>query len=152
VLAREWRRAARYGRSLSCLMIDIDDFKLFNDNFGHLVGDEILRQVASRVVSSVRETDTAARFGGEEFCVLLPETTAEGAEDLAWRVLSTVSGQPFLVECAPVSVAVSIGVGLAAPDTDDGPEALVAHADVALSKAKAAGKNRVQGIASAQHA
>jgi diguanylate cyclase (GGDEF)-like protein len=109
-LEKECRRASRYGRPLSCLMIDIDEFKLCNDLYGHLTGDEVLRQVAALIRGSVRDTDVATRYGGEEFCILLPETPYEDATRLAERLRSTIAAQPLPVGEQPVPITVSIGV------------------------------------------
>ncbi len=142
-LEKECRRASRYGRPLSCLMIDIDEFKLCNDLHGHLTGDDVLRQVAALIKACVRDTDLVARYGGEEFCVLLPETPYEGAMQLAERMLSTIAGQPLSGRERPVPITVSIGVWGSNDKEDLEPDTIVGYADAALMEAKAAGKNRV---------
>jgi diguanylate cyclase (GGDEF)-like protein len=144
-LEKECRRASRYGRPLSCLMIDIDEFKLCNDLHGHLTGDDVLRQVGALIKGSVRDTDLVARYGGEEFCVLLPETPYEGAMQLAERMLSTIAGQPLSGRERPVPITVSIGVWGSNDKEDLEPDTIVGYADAALLEAKTAGKNRVCG-------
>ena len=144
-LEKECRRASRYGRPLSCLMIDIDGFKLCNDRYGHLTGDEVLRQVAALIRDSVRDTDIVARYGGEEFCVLLPETPCEGAMQLAERIRAAFAAQPLSVGEQLVSITVSIGVWGSSDSEDLEPDTVLGHADAALMEAKAAGKNRVCG-------
>jgi diguanylate cyclase (GGDEF)-like protein/PAS domain S-box-containing protein len=144
-LEKECRRASRYGRPLSCQMIDIDGFKLCNDRYGHLTGDEVLRQVATLIRDSVRDTDIVARYGGEEFCVLLPETPCEGAMQLAERIRAAFAAQPLSVGEQLVSITVSIGVWGSSDSEDLEPDAVLGHADAALIEAKAAGKNRVCG-------
>jgi diguanylate cyclase (GGDEF)-like protein/PAS domain S-box-containing protein len=144
-LENECRRASRYGRPLSCLMIDIDEFKLCNDLHGHLAGDDVLRQVAALIKGAVRDTDVVARYGGEEFCVLLPETSYDGAMQLAERMRSTIAGQPLSGRERPMSITVSIGVWGSNDKEDLEPDTIVGYADAALLKAKAAGKNRVCG-------
>jgi len=144
-LEKECRRASRYGRPLSCLMIDIDGFKLCNDRYGHLTGDDVLRQVAALIRDSVRDTDIVARYGGEEFCVLLPETPCEGAIQLAERIRAAFAAQPLSVGEQLVSITVSIGVWGSADSEDLEPDTVLGYADAALMEAKAAGKNRVCG-------
>jgi diguanylate cyclase (GGDEF)-like protein/PAS domain S-box-containing protein len=147
-LQTEWQRAARYARSLSCLMIDIDDFKQVNDKYGHLAGDEILRQVAARIQNAVRETDFVARYGGEEFCVLLPETTIEGAFDLAVRIGAIIGAKPIDVGGRPLHITVSVGVGDFDRNDDAHAETLISRSDSALQMAKENGKNCVRAVRS----
>ena len=144
-LEKECRRANRYGRPLSCLMMDIDGFKLCNDRYGHLTGDDVLRQVAALIRDSVRDTDIVARYGGEEFCVLLPETSCGGAMQLAERIRTAFAAQPLSVGEQLVSITVSIGVWGSSDSEDLEPDAVLGYADAALMEAKTAGKNRVCG-------
>lgn len=135
---------ARRGRSLGCLMLDIDHFKLLNDRYGHAAGDEVLREVARRLLrANVRSSDLSFRYGGEEFVLLLPDTGLEGATVAAEKVLRAVASRP--VELLPgleVSVAVSIGAAAWSAEMS-GPAELVAAADAALYEAKRAGRGRV---------
>jgi two-component system cell cycle response regulator len=140
-LRRECGRAGRYGHTLSCLMIDIDGFKECNDVYGHLHGDAILRQVGSLIAASVRDCDIAARYGGDEFCVVLTETDHEGAVRLAERLLGSIAEQ--CLRASGSAVTASIGVFTTNNRPALHPEKLIASADAALRQAKAAGKNQV---------
>jgi len=132
-LDEEFRRALRYGSPLSLLIADLDDFKTFNDTRGHLVGNELLRQVANVIRQGVRDIDLPARYGGDEFVVLLPQTEGEQAARLAERLRSWVARLD--------EVRVSIGVAtLGAGMT--GPLELLTEADRAMYEAKARGKNQ----------
>ena len=97
-LAREIERATRFDRPLAVLMLDLDHFKQVNDTHGHQRGDAVLRELAQRVQEQIREVDTLARYGGEEFVVVLPETTVEGAAQLAERICDAVRRDPFGAE------------------------------------------------------
>ncbi len=143
-LEQEVERAQRYGTVLTCIMLDIDHFKLVNDTHGHLVGDRILRQIANILRREQRAVDVVARYGGEEFVVLLPETAAGGARIFAERILRKVAAQDFGEPGRPVHVTISIGISTY-PDTrvSDG-ESLLKLADENLYRAKAAGRNRYQ--------
>ncbi len=143
ILLNEFKKSQRYLHPLSCLMIDIDHFKEVNDRFGHQAGDTVLREVAERIQSSIREVDTLARWGGEEFVVLSPNTAKENAVRAAERVLKAVSGHSF-TGIGTHRVTVSIGVA-GIPDTGiDTAEKLVHAADLALYEAKRKGRARVE--------
>lgn len=139
---REWNRARRYECSLSLLMIDIDYFKLINDNFGHLVGDQMIVHLANIARACKRDSDVLARIGGEEFALLLPETGLRQARRVAQRLHHEVQISPLVTEARSVSATVSIGV---ATMTDDLPDLLhlMSAAGRALYQAKHAGRNRV---------
>jgi diguanylate cyclase (GGDEF)-like protein len=138
----EFRRALRYKRPLSVIMIDPDDFKSINDRHGHAVGDEVLRSLAARFRATVRNSDLLGRVGGEEFAAALPETDLPNALDAAERLRREVAEQPFEVRNATLRVTVSLGVAAKRPhDTDPGE--LLRFADRALYAAKAAGRNCV---------
>lgn len=140
-LAQEVERASRYGTFLTCMMLDIDNFKQVNDAFGHPTGDRVLRQVAAILRREQRAVDVVARYGGEEFVVILPETGAVGARIFAERILGRVAAHDFGEPGRPVRVTVSIGIaGYPAPDAPDA-EALLRVADANLYRAKAAGRN-----------
>ena len=134
-LEDEFRRALRYATPLSLLIADLDDFKLVNDERGHLVGNEVLRRVARTVHQVVRETDIAARYGGDEFALLLPQTGHEQAVRLAERMRTAVTALPD-------RPSLRIGVASLTPMTA-GPVDLLTEADRAMYQAKALGKNRV---------
>jgi diguanylate cyclase (GGDEF)-like protein len=142
VFAAEAGRFDRYGRPLALLMLDLDHFKDVNDSFGHEAGDEVLRRLAARVGSCVRDVDTAARLGGEEFVVLLPETTLDAAVEVAERVRAAVAAQPVAWRGGSIPVRVSIGVS-ACPERVARPGELIGSADAALYRAKEAGRDRV---------
>jgi diguanylate cyclase (GGDEF)-like protein len=142
-LRREWGRVNRYGGQLSCLMIDVDGFKQYNDLYGHLHGDAILRLVAKLVSGSIRDCDIAARYGGDEFCILLTETDHQGSFQIAERLRSSIAEQCLLMAESAVPITVSIGVFTTGAQLAANPEDLIYGADAALRQAKAAGKNQV---------
>jgi diguanylate cyclase (GGDEF)-like protein len=127
------------------LLIDVDRFKDFNDRFGHLAGDECLRQIAARLAMHLRLGDLLARFGGEEFAVLLPGATPVEAAQTAERLREAVQAQPVHIDGQGVSVTVSLG--LAMFDRRLEPEGLLSAADIALYAAKNAGRNLVRAAA-----
>jgi diguanylate cyclase (GGDEF)-like protein len=148
VLAREWRRACRNNLDLSVILIDLDYFKLYNDTYGHLAGDDCLQAVA-RAFSLVvhRPGDLVARYGGEEFVIILPETPAKGALTVANKIQREVARLKLKHSASEVSDIVTISIGITSypPKNEDGnPSILVAAADTALYRAKAAGRNRVE--------
>jgi diguanylate cyclase (GGDEF)-like protein len=123
-------------------MLDLDHFKQVNDVHGHARGDTVLRELAQRVQEQIREVDTFARYGGEEFVVVLPETTVEGAAQLAERICEAIRREPFRVEGEPpLDITLSIG-GAAFPDHGSTPATLMRSADRALYVAKAEGRDR----------
>ena len=141
-LAREIERSTRFDRPLAVLMLDLDHFKAVNDAHGHPRGDTVLRELAHRVQEQIREVDTFARYGGEEFVVVLPETTVEGAAQLAERICVAVRREPFRHEGEePLDITVSIG-GAAFPEHGSSPATLMRAADKALYVAKAEGRDR----------
>jgi two-component system, cell cycle response regulator len=149
-LKEELSRAQRRGGSIACLMIDIDKFKGINDGYGHLAGDAALKEIAHRVEAQIRSMDTAARFGGDELAILLPEATATEAARLAERIREVIAAVPFALNSQITrTLTVSIGVASVAPgrletDLKAVADRLVADADAALYRAKALGRNRVQ--------
>jgi two-component system cell cycle response regulator len=144
-LDRELDRVRRYGIELSILMIDIDRFKEVNDKRGHLVGDTVLRQMGDLLRHEVRSVDLASRYGGEEFIIVLPDTTPEGAMVFAERLRKRVSGRNFAETGEPLNVTVSIGVAHVAKDSGSlEPETLISRADEALYRAKNDGRDKVR--------
>jgi diguanylate cyclase (GGDEF)-like protein len=139
----ELARSRRFSEPLGMLMIDVDHFKSVNDEHGHQAGDAVLIEVATRLTQVTREVDLVARYGGEEFGVLLPKTDVKGARVLAERIRTAMGGEGFPVDGATLAVTVSIGAAVH-PDHGDSLDALLAAADVALYRAKAAGRNRVE--------
>jgi two-component system, cell cycle response regulator len=144
-LTSELERARRYALHLSVLMVDLDHFKAINDSYGHVVGDEVLRGVSRVLQREARAVDVVARFGGEEFLVVLPETGEEGAVALAERIRARVEETPPVTggEYGWLRVTVSIGVATVPSPRVNSPEELIAVADEALYRAKAQGRNRV---------
>ncbi len=148
-LCEELARAQRAGQSVACLMIDVDHFKRFNDLYGHLAGDAVLREVAQRIDAEMRVSDTGARFGGDEFAIVLPNGGVADGAIVARRVLSAVRRTPItVVPGVSETTTLSIGVAAAAPrpDTRDFKslaERLMAEADAALYRAKGAGRDGV---------
>jgi diguanylate cyclase (GGDEF)-like protein len=122
-------------------MIDVDYFKGINDEYGHRTGDSVLREMAAIIKDCLRKVDTVARWGGEEFVVLLPRTTSESAQLAASRILSTIAGHRF--DNIERELTVSIGIAHIPSPLIDSAEKLVDAADSALYKAKTAGRNRM---------
>ncbi|WP_250656703.1 diguanylate cyclase domain-containing protein [Alkalimarinus coralli] len=143
---REWGRSSRENQPLSVVMIDIDSFKTFNDNYGHLAGDDCLRLVAKTLVSSLlRPTDMVARYGGEEFVVLLPNTSLEGAMLVADRLRESVAQQQVAHDFSPVAKHITISAGCAEKKAGQAPNQLIDSADKSLYLAKENGRNQVYG-------
>ena len=136
-------RATGSGKEVSILMLDIDHFKLVNDTHGHAVGDLVLKEVAQRIAQGVREVDLAARIGGEEFVVVMPDSSDEVGIKVAERLRATVAAVPVTVPGAPqpIPVTVSVGVAVVTPG-ETGSEAM-RRADEALYVAKSTGRNKV---------
>jgi two-component system cell cycle response regulator len=137
-------RAGRGGEPVGALLIDLDHFKQINDTFGHDVGDEVLREFAVRLATNVRAIDLPCRYGGEEFVVIMPDTSLASAERIAERIRLHVAGSPIRVDGGRELLTVTISIGVAATSgPDDTPEALLKRADAAVYEAKAAGRNKV---------
>ena len=142
MLARELARSRRFGGPVGLILADVDDFKAINDEYGHPVGDAVLREVAGAFLGTVREIDVAARWGGEEFAVVLPGTDAEGAARAAERIREALARREmFAPDGGVLRVTASFGVASSSLGTTS--EELVALADEALYRAKRAGKDRV---------
>jgi diguanylate cyclase (GGDEF)-like protein len=137
-LARECARAHRYERRLSLVVFDLDDFKEVNDRIGHLAGDAALAEAAERVRDVVRTSDIACRVGGDEFAVILPESSLEDADQLYRRILNAVSTRPL-----GQAGRLLLSAGVAEPRAEDDPVSFFQRADEALYRAKQAGKGRV---------
>jgi two-component system cell cycle response regulator len=135
-------RSARHGHKAAVLLCDVDHFKKVNDNYGHPIGDEVLRQVARVLKGAVRVIDIPARYGGEEFAVVLEATDLEGAMRLAERIREDVGRLEIPTDKGPLSVTMSIGVAAFPDDSRDQAE-LIERADMALYHAKETGRNRV---------
>jgi two-component system, cell cycle response regulator len=142
-LDRELVRAARHERPLSLVLFDLDRFKQVNDERGHLCGDYILREVACRVSSAIRREELLARYGGDEFAVVLPDTRWEAAVTLAERIRALVEIKPFEYEAEFFTTTVSLGVATTATGQVENAAELIRQADEALYQAKGAGRNFV---------
>ena len=142
----EWRRCLRNGKPISLVMIDIDHFKHYNDEYGHLQGDTCLQAVAAALRDGLgRAQDLVARYGGEEFVCLLPECSLTGARQVAEHLAAAVRALALEHHASPVSdiVTISIGIATTTPDHHNAPDVLLASADANLYRAKQAGRNRV---------
>lgn len=140
-LEREVTRARRHTRDLCVLMLDIDHFKGINDRYGHLAGDHVLRELARAISDRIRRDEVFARYGGEEFALILPETTLEGARQLAENLRMRIETHDFVFQGERIPVTMSMGGATLAPKMT-GPE-LIAAADAKLYEAKRNGRNRV---------
>lgn len=151
-LEEEMARANRYRQPLSCLFVDADHFKQINDRHGHQAGDQVLKELASRIRSQLRASDIATRYGGEEFALLLPQTSLDEALLLAERIRLEVVGSPFVTDQGEVlTLSVSIGVSETLPMLGNSPhhelgQHLLASADQAVYQAKASGRNRIMHL------
>lgn len=137
-LASEVERARRYGRPLSLIMVDIDDLKPINDTYGHPAGDSVLKQVADAIQTHTRRVDLAARIGGDEFLVLLPEAGLDVATEVAKRVRTEITGAPF----EEVTISISVGVGQWGEEFGT-PQGFLHAVDQALYKAKRSGSTKI---------
>jgi diguanylate cyclase (GGDEF)-like protein len=144
-MEREIARSARSGRGFCLLMMDLDELKLINDRLGHFYGDRVLRGVGEVITLGVRRIDTAARYGGDEFVVLLPETDPTGAFVLAEKIRLGVHAMPIEIEGGTPSPSLSIGV-VSYPDDGRTSDELIISADGAMYTSKRAGKDRVTGV------
>ena len=141
VLEKEFDRSVRFRTPLSCLMIDVDYFKNINDEYGHHAGDIVLKELAQLVMTCLRKVDTVARWGGEEFIVLLPETDKESALNAARRILEATSSHSF--SGITKKITVSIGSATLSESALDTPEKIIHASDTALYAAKSNGRNRI---------
>lgn len=148
-LREELARAGRQGTPIACVMVDVDHFKAVNDAYGHLAGDAALREITARIEAQMRASDTAARFGGDEFALLLPGSAVAAAAQFAERIRQAVEPPVDLGAGRSARLTLSIGVAAAAPGRGDRDltgigERLLSAADEALYRAKALGRNRVE--------
>lgn len=142
IMERAFAQAVRYLRPLSVLMIDSDNLKAVNDEHGHDAGNELLRLVAAGIKSQLRSTDVLARYGGDEFVVLLPDTGTDGTRDVAARIRDSIAGRPLELRAKSVPITVSIGLA-SYPDDGHSMDTIMQRADEAMYRAKAEGRNRV---------
>ncbi len=144
IFEQEWRRAHREGYPLSVMLLDIDHFKRVNETYGHLAGDECLREVAATISNTIkRPADILARYGGEEFVAVLPYVENDNALTFANRIRERVEASTYFADGNEIQVTVSIGVSTATPTDQDERKDMISAADIALYEAKNAGRNRV---------
>ena len=142
--ARLVERTQRSEQSLSLLVLDIDHFKRYNDQYGHIAGDRVLQQVGLALLANLRSMDMAARYGGEEFVIALPTTDPVGARAAAERLRSSVNMTPIEAHDGELLPAVTLSVGVAVLQPNESAPELFARADAALYRAKGAGRDRVE--------
>ncbi len=142
MLTKEFERAKRYGTPVSLIMLDIDHFKKVNDNYGHQAGDTVLREVSKVIMKGIREIDTASRYGGEEFMVILPNTERENARVGAERMRSGISQHAFPEIEGPITVSIGVA-GLPDPAIES-EDRLIRCVDHALYRAKQNGRNCIE--------
>jgi diguanylate cyclase (GGDEF)-like protein len=143
-LTEELTRARRFGRPLSVIVADLDLLRNINNTYGHLAGDAVLTGVADIIRAHVRQYDVAARFGGEEFAIVLPETRCREAREIAERIREAVATTPIWAESARHYVSATLSMGVACfPAHGQDPDGLLHNADLASYRAKLAGRNRV---------
>jgi diguanylate cyclase (GGDEF)-like protein len=142
ILEKELFRARRYGGRIALIMIDIDNLKKINDAYGHRAGDKVIQKVSSRIKECIRQIDSAARYGGDEFAIILPNTSISEARLVAERMVSSVADSPILWKNEHIIPSISIGLGEYGPETN--PEDMTSRSDQALYIAKQSGKNTVR--------
>ena len=135
-------RTRRYGGQISLRMVDADNLKKINDIYGHRAGDKAIKEISARIKQCIRQIDTAARYGGDEFAVILPNTSLTEATVVAERMVSVVAKSPVIWNNEAIGVSVSVGLGQYSPDCT--PEDITSRSDHALYTAKQAGKNTVR--------
>ena len=144
-IQKEFARAERYRSTIAILIIDVDHFKSVNDNYGHLAGDDCLQEIADRIQQEMlRPNDLASRYGGEEFCVILPAITTEGALTVAERIRERIEMTPTKTRAKSISITASVGVFVGVPQVGESAPQLFDRADAALYEAKQNGRNQVQ--------
>lgn len=142
ILEKELWRSRRYGGQISLIMIDIDNLKKLNDTYGHRVGDKVIKEISRRIRACVRQVDTAARYGGDEFAVILPNTLLSDAIVAAERMVDEVSNTPIIWKNEHIPLSISVGLGQYGAEST--PEEITSCSDKALYAAKQAGRNTVR--------
>jgi len=146
-LNEEERRASRYNQPLSLMMLDIDHFKKFNDTYGHEAGNLILKELSRIAYGCVRDTDVFTRYGGEEFAIILPQTTQSEAQQIASRIRESIERTRFSIGEGLPRQIVTVSVGLTSfPENGKSQKELIQLADQALYRAKGSGRNMVQVV------
>ncbi|HUV62379.1 MAG TPA: sensor domain-containing diguanylate cyclase [Sedimentisphaerales bacterium] len=142
ILEKELWRARRYGGRISLIMVDVDNLKRINDAHGHRAGDKVIREISRRIKECIRQIDTAARYGGDEFAVILLNTSLSDAAVVAQRMVDAAAGSPIVWNKEQIPLSISVGLGQY--DADTTPEDITSRSDQALYTAKQAGKNTVR--------
>jgi len=142
ILEKELWRSRRYGGQISLIMVDVDNLKKINDTHGHRAGDKVIREIGRKIKECIRQIDTAARYGGDEFAVILPNTSLGDATVVAQRMVNAVASSPVTWKRDLIPLSVSVGLGQY--DADSNPEDITSRSDQALYSAKKAGKNTVR--------
>jgi len=142
VLEKELWRARRYGGQISLILVDVDNLKKINDTYGHRAGDKVIQQVGRKIKECIRQIDTAARYGGDEFGAILPNTSLSDAVVVAERMVEMVSHSPVMWKREHIVLSISVGLGQY--DANTNPEEITSRSDQALYAAKQAGKNTVR--------
>ncbi len=148
ILEKEISRAARDNHEVGIILADIDHFKSVNDSFGHPAGDEVLCEVAQRMLGAVRGYDSVGRYGGEEFLIVVPESDARETKVVAERILDAITDKPIETDESSIEITISLGTASGAISEKFGFSELIGGADKALYSAKATGRNRVEQAAS----
>jgi diguanylate cyclase (GGDEF)-like protein len=148
IIDREFQQSERYSRPFAVMMIDSDNLKQINDTYGHEGGNKLIRHLVKCIQDQLRNTDVMARYGGDEFVVLLPETNGQGGLELSERIRVKIAETGFEVQDKMVSTSVSVGVA-SFPDDGGSVVALLEKADKAMYRAKQSGKNRAMGYSEA---
>ena len=148
ILEKELWRSRRFGGRISLIMVDVDNLKTINDAYGHRAGDKVIREISRRIKECIRQIDTAARYGGDEFAVILLNTDLSDAVVVAERMVAAVANSPAMWNKQRIPLSISVGLGQY--DSDTTPEDITSRSDKALYTAKQAGKNTVRIFESAQ--
>jgi len=142
ILEKELWRSRRYGGHISLIMVDVDNLKKINDTYGHRAGDKVIKEISRRIKGCIRQIDTAARYGGDEFAVILPNTVLSDAKIVAERMVEAVASHPTSWHKMQIPLSISVGLGEYGANTN--PEDITSRSDEALYQAKQAGKNTVR--------
>jgi len=143
-LRRERARQVREGGAFGVVLVDLDHFKYVNDTYGHVAGDEVLRDAAQRMMACVRPYDSVGRYGGEEFLIVVPSSDAMGTMGLAERMRRAIEAKPMMANATSIAVTASFGVTASVDKSPLDPQEILRLADAALYRAKERGRNRVE--------